>query len=520
MKNTLYYGGPIHTMEDGPMPAAVLTQDGRVRAVGAPEALSALAPGAERRDLNGAALLPAFIDPHSHFVTLAGALDLCPLDGAESPAGAARRLKEFQVRRGLPAGAWVKGRGYDNNFMPGHAHPTRADLDPLFPDTPVLLSHASGHMGVVNTAGIKALGITADTPDPEGGKIGREADGRTPSGYLEENAFIRLTSSIPQPDFADSVRSLEEAQKVYFSNGITLIQDGLTSLRHYKLLTAAHLTADVVGYADMKTAPKLAGKPMIGGYKIFLDGSPQGRTAWMLEPYEEGPQGPGYRGYPIYSDEKVTAFVAAALREGRQILAHCNGDAACAQFIRACRCAQEAAGRSVRDIRPVMIHAQFVHREMLSEMAELGIIPSFFAAHLWHWGDVHVENMGQRRAEGISPLRSARELGLPFTLHQDTPVIQPNMLETVWCAVNRVTRKGAVLGPGERISPMEALRAVTVNAAYQYFMEDQRGSIAPGKRADFVILSADPAAVDPMAIRKIQVLETIKDGESVWRAGA
>lgn len=514
MKQTLYYGGPILTMEEGPKPQAVLTEGTRIRAVGSLDELRALAPSAGERDLRGRALLPAFVDPHSHITALAATLDLCPLGAADSWADIAARLKEYQEKRHIGPGGWVVGFGYDHNVLRERAHPDRKALDVLFPDTPVLISHASGHMGVVNSAALKLLGVTADTPDPEGGRYGREADGRTPCGYLEENAFIRLSGAMAQPSLEQSVRNVERAQETYLSHGITLIQDGLTDRSRYAMLSAARLSAEVVGYADMKSAPELIGRPLIGGYKIFLDGSPQGRTAWMLEPYLGGDG--TYRGYPVYGDEEVTAFISKALAEGRQILAHCNGDAAAEQYIRCCRAAQEQVGRPVGDIRPVMIHAQLVRREQLEAMAKLGVIPSFFAAHVWYWGDVHVENFGASRAASISPLRWAQELGIPFTLHQDTPVIGPNMLETVWCAVNRVTRSGVALGPELRISPLEALKAVTKNAAHQYFKEDELGSIAPGKRADLVILDADPTAVEPMRIRDIRVLETIKAGECVW----
>lgn len=519
MEQTLYCNGTILTMEEGPAPQAVLTEDGRIRAVGTLAELEALAPGAARRDLEGRTLMPAFLDPHSHLTALASTLDLCPLGSAASFGDIARLLLEFQRERHMAPDQWLIGFGYDHNVLSERAQPDRHALDEAFPETPVLISNASGHMGAVNSAALRLLNITADTPDPEGGKIGREADGRTPSGYLEENAFIRLASAMPGPSPAQAARNVERAEEIYLSHGITLIQDGLTDTGRYALLSAARLKTEAVGYADLKNTPELIDRPHIGGYKIFLDGSPQGKTAWMLEPYaSNGPDQPGYCGYPIYSDEEVTGFVRTALTQGRQLLAHCNGDAAAEQYIRCCRAAQEETGRPVADIRPVMIHAQLVRRDQLAEMKALGIIPSFFAAHLWYWGDVHAENFGPDRAASISPLGWAEELGLPFTLHQDTPVIQPDMLETVWCAVNRLTREGKTLGQALKLSPMAALRAVTVHAAYQYFREDTLGSIAPGKQADLIVLSADPTAVAPMDIRSIKVLETIHSGRTVWQA--
>ena len=163
-----------------------------------------------------------------------------------------------------------------------------------------------------------------------------------------------------------------------------------------------------------------------------------------------------------------------------------------------------------------MIHAQLVGRDQLPRLKALGMIPSFFVAHVYHWGEVHVKNFGLERAEHISPAGTACALGIPFTFHQDSPVIRPNMMETVWCAVNRRTKTGRLLGEEERISTLEALKAVTVYAAYQYFEEDRKGSLAVGKAADFVILGQDPLTADPMALRDIPVLETIKDGRTIW----
>lgn len=525
MRQTIYYGGPILTMEAGPVPEALLVSGDTITALGSLASLQAQAPGAELRDLGGHTLLPAFLDSHSHLTALASTLELCPLGAADSFAALGAALEEFAQAH--PQG-WIMGFGYDPCVLAERAHPTRQVLDQLFPDRPVLLTHASGHMGVLNSTALTLCGVTPDSPDPSGGKIGREADGRTPSGYLEENAFRAACARAPA-SASDPVELLRRAQEVYLSQGITFLQDGLTGGREYQMLSTAAaagaLTVPVVGYVDLTHPGNLTDSPhwlqerdhlKLGGYKIFLDGSPQGRTAWMLEPYLGGDVQDC--GYPIHDDETVIGFVLQALEEGVQLLAHCNGDAAAAQFIRCCRATQERAGRPVRTIRPVMIHAQLVRREQLLEMSELGILPSFFAAHVWYWGDVHVENLGQSRANRISPLAWAAELGLPFTLHQDSPVIPPNMIESLWCATERITRSGTLLGPEQRISACAALKSVTVHAAYQYGQEACRGSLAYGKAADLVLLDRDPTAVPSRELRGLRVLETIRAGETVFRA--
>ena len=514
--DTIYSGGPILTMEEGPAPQAVLVREGRIAQAGPLDQLRASAPQALERDLQGCALLPAFLDPHSHITALADTLDLAQLGAALTPEEIALTLRDFARDRDLPQGEWVIGFGYDHNVLPGGKHPTRQDLDALFPHRPAMITHASGHMGVVNTAGLAALGIAGDTPDPPGGHIGREDGGNTPSGYLEEAAFLRCAAVLPPAPPQVQLDRLRRAQDIYFSHGIVLAQEGKADQARYDLIRQAGLTIDTVCYADLTAAPQLAGQPGVGGYKIFLDGSPQGRTAWMRQPYA----GDGdYRGYPSHSDEAVRGFVRQALTRGQQLLAHCNGDGAAEQLLRCCRQVQEETGLSLAPLRPVMIHAQLVGRDQLARMGDLGMIPSFFAAHVWYWGDIHIQNFGLERASGISPLASAHALGLPFTLHQDSPVLPPDMLQSVWCAVNRLTRSGRVLGPEERVDPLTALAAVTRNAARQYFMEEERGRFAPGTRADFVLLSAHPTAADPADIRDIRVLETIKDGLTVWARG-
>ena len=246
---------------------------------------------------------------------------------------------------------------------------------------------------------------------------------------------------------------------------------------------------------------------------MFLDGSPQGRTAWMREPYQGAPH--GERGYPILTDAQVEEKLTRALREGRQILAHCNGDAACLQYISAYQ--QARRKEKGPDIRPVIVHAQLLPRELLPLIGELGMIPSFFVAHIYHWGDVHCKNFGIERASGISPAASAGKRGIPYTFHQDAPVIQPDMLETLWCAVERRTKRGVLLGLQERVPVWDALKAVTIHAAYQYFEEEKKGSLAPGKLANLVVLSGNPLTVQPEELRKLQVLQTIREGEILYQ---
>ena len=251
----------------------------------------------------------------------------------------------------------------------------------------------------------------------------------------------------------------------------------------------------------------------MGGFKVFLDGSPQGRTAWMTAPYEGEDT---YCGYPIHSDEELRGYIALALDKKQQLLAHCNGDAAAEQYI--AQFEKELKARESRDSnRAVMVHAQLVRKDQLERMKEIGMIPSFFVAHTYYWGDIHMKNFGPERGSRISPVRDALENGMKFTFHQDTPVVPPDMMRTVSCAVNRVSRGGQVIGENQRIPVLEALKAITSYAAYQYHEEAEKGTIAVGKYADFVVLDENPLETDAKALADIKVLMTLKENEVIYR---
>ena len=249
----------------------------------------------------------------------------------------------------------------------------------------------------------------------------------------------------------------------------------------------------------------------IGGYKIFLDGSPQGKTAWMKTPYQTGSGNDA--GYGTMRNEEVLFAAKKAVENQMQLLAHCNGDAACEQYL----CAAEKTP-GIAKIRPVMIHAQLLQPEQMDAVKNCGMIPSFFIGHVFYWGETHIQNFGFARAEKISPAASALKKGILFTFHQDSPVTEPNMLETVWCAVNRITKTGKVLGTDEKIPVLEAIRAVTINAAYQYFEETEKGSLSPGKTADLVVLDQNPLKTAPEKINRISVVRTVKNGQTIFEA--
>lgn len=537
MRQIIYYNGTILTMEEELYAQAVLVEDGKILAVGSEEAVRAAAgKNAELVDLMGHTLLPGFIDPHSHFTACASQTLQVDLEGAVSFREIQQRIKTFIEREKIPEGEWVRASGYDNNLLQEKAHPDRRVLDEAAPRNPLVASHQSGHMGSFNTLALEFLEIDADTPVPQGGVMAIE-DGK-PTGYMEEAAFVGSQRKVPMPSIDKFLEAYKKAQDEYASYGITTVQEGMMPSQLgdlYQLLIHSEiLKLDLVAYVDINDSEALMerfrdhigvykDRIRIGGYKMFLDGSPQARTAWMREPYLPGDQAEQaegeYRGYPTLTDRQVYDCMKKAEEEQLQLLAHCNGDGACEQYLNIYRqVMKDMPERKPGDIRPVMVHAQFLGRDQLDQVKSLGILPSFFLAHVYHWGDVHLKNTGEERASHISPAGSALKKGIRFTLHQDAPVIRPDMIETIWCAVNRITREGRVLGASERISVLDALKAVTINGAYQYSEEDRKGSIRPGKLADFVILDRNPLETEAMELKDLQVLGTVKEGEWVFRA--
>ena len=532
---TLYYGGSIITMEDGVFPEAVLVENGIIAETGGFEELREKAENdASLYDLKGQTLMPAFIDAHSHFISAAFSFLQVPLGNAQSFDDIKNRIASFIKENNIPEGVWITGKGYDQNLLREKEHPSKAVLDTAAPLNPVVIEHVSGHMGVFGSLALKELSADENTPCPEGGKIARDEKGLT--GFMEESAFISFQKKVPMPSPDDFIKACRKGQELYASHGITYVQEGFFAKEMIPLyrgfLRSGEMYLNITAYSDIgagtevfslgKEAEEYGAPFKAGGYKIFLDGSPQGKTAWLTEPYNDG----DFCGYGTMKDEQVTSALLKGMEEKRQLLAHCNGDMAAQQLLdcgeRACEIYEKKHGSSGREalkrIRPVIIHAQLIRKDQLRRAADLGFIPSFFIYHISHWGEIHLENLGAERAEKLSPAGTALKYALPFTFHQDTPVTPPDMLKTVQCAVLRKTEKGRILGEDERISVYEALKAVTINTARQYFEEDIRGSAAKGKKADFVILSENPLEIGPESLDKIKIVKTIKNGKEIYTA--
>ena len=512
---TVYYGGDILTLEGDTAQyvEALVVRDGTIEFTGASgKAMEVAGPGHRMVNLDGKTLLPGFIDGHAHFANFGlqaiGALLLPSPDGTcDNIPNLIKTLKEWNTAENLELTGWIFGTGFDDSVLEEKRFPTRHDLDQVSTEIPIMIVHISGHFTSVNSKGLEVLGITPDTPDPEGGIIRREADGKTPNGVLEELAAIpNMVKALMPRDLEGADRFFEAGQDMALSYGYTTAQEGRCMQNHESLAAnaeAGKLKLDVVSYIDYTLADQ------------YMDSKWNSRdytNHYLIPP--DG-QGPDYAGYPaIPSDSMVQAIFEKGFKNNWQILVHGNGDAAMDQMIRTLRPNIEKYGKG--DRRNVLIHGQYVRADQLDAFRELDVIASLFPLHTFYWGDWHKEIIGDSLGNRISPTRTALEKGLKLTIHTDAPVALPNLMRAVWTAVQRTSRSGAIIGESERLTPYEALQAITIWSAYQHFEEGHKGSLAPGKLADVVILDQNPLKVDPDAIKDIQVLETIKEGKTVY----
>lgn len=545
----IWHGGPIITVNDRmPTAEAVAVRKGRIVAVGTrKDVLRHQGPRTRMMDLLGRTLLPGFIDAHGHvsavgFQAVSANL-LPPPDGPNATiANLQGSLRDFLRESPRPRQfGTLFGFGYDDSQLKERRHPTRQDLDAVSMEMPILLIHQSGHLGVANSKALQLAGIDAATKNPQGGVIRRQDGSDEPNGVLEELAFFGVMMKLfPKNDERQAIEMIEEGQKLYLSYGYTTIQDGRTSPAQVRTAIAAaqngRFKADIVSYPDIlekgseallkapwyhdtRKVPAYRSHFRIGGIKLTLDGSPQGKTAWLTKPYFKPPEGQNadYAGYGVVEDAVVVDVFTKALRNRWQVLTHANGDRAIDQFLDNMEKARAAVPGV--DARPVLIHGQTLREDQVEKLGKLGIFPSLFPMHTFYWGDWHRQSvLGPERAENISPTGWVLQRGMMFTSHHDAPVAFPDSMRVLSATVNRTTRSGYVLGPQQRVEPIVALKALTLWAAYQHFEEKTKGSIEIGKLADFVVLSDNPLTVDRSKLADLKVRETIKEGRSIYRA--
>jgi len=534
---TLYKNGNIITMVgDAPQYIEALGVEGRqIIYTGELDKAISQFPHATVVDLAGQTMLPGFIDPHSHIGMVASALGQAnvsspPVGKVTDYQGIITQLQDYKVEFNIQPGEWIFAWGYDENELDEKRHITKRELDEAFTENPVYLQHTSGHMGVANSHALALLNIDNTTPDPEGGKIVRFADSDEPTGLVQEVAMYEFARKAIETFASKKEALFPRAQAYYLSHGLTTAQDGNTDPQSMalfvKMATETGLDIDLVSLpgthsieqSDFPFQEDLNGV-RFQGIKIVADGSPQGKTAFFTQPYLTDVEGceSDCKGLPSISQAALNDLFVKGYANDRQLFIHSNGDASMDMIIAAHEHATKQLNLSLdADRRTVVIHSQFVREDQLDTFAQYNILPSFFTNHTYFWGDVHLENLGKPRANYMSPMKDAIAKGLIVTNHSDDTVTPVDPMFGVYTAVNRLSRSGALVGGEQRVSAYQALQAITVNAAYQLFEEDRKGSLVPGKLADLVFLNENPVTTPAASLKDIKVMQTIKAGKTVF----
>jgi hypothetical protein len=539
----IWSGGAVLTMNDAAMRAeAVAEKGGTIIAVGkAADVMKHKGPTTEMVDLKGRTLVPGFVDAHGHIVV--GGLQalsanlLAPPDGKVQDIASLQQTLRDWVQKNAAAVEKVKiivGFGYDNSQLKELRHPTKEELDAVSTDIPVLIVHQSGHLATVNSAMLKEIGYDAGTKDPAGGVIQRKPGSTEPNGTLEETALFAAVPVVLGRVGPEGMKAFaREGAKLWARFGYTTAEEGRATPQIADLLkqVAAEggFANDVNAYPDVlvdrayikaNQSNTYVNRFRVAGAKLTIDGSPQGFTAWRDRPYFKpvGNYPAGYSGYAAASAEQVMDAVQWAAENGIQVITHSNGERASDLLIAAHRAAQ-ARFPKAKDLRPVLIHGQFLREDQLDSYKALGVIPSLFPMHTFYWGDWHLDHtVGPQAGMNISPTGWALKRGMLFSSHHDAPVAFPDSMRVLDATVTRRARgSGRIVGPEHRVDVITALKAMTIWPAYHHFEEATKGSLEPGKLADFAILSKDPTAVEPATIADIKVTETVKEGKTIFR---
>ncbi len=528
----IFKGGPILTMNGSNARAeAVAVRGNRILAVGSSaDVQAAVQSGARVIDLEGRTLMPGLIDPHMHFVFTAFEdwIDVSPITTPDF-ASVWAKLKDG-VAKAKP-GEWVRAQQFDASITAGAKIPTLAELDALAPDNPFFMQESNGHIAYANSAAFKAAGINRDVTNPAGARFVRSSDGAL-TGRLEEMAAQQeFLGAMPSPSGEDMVDRVQRFLKQASSVGCTMLHDCgigiMAGAQDLQILDAVFADGQSpVRYRGMLVSTIMdewekegimpgRGDDIfrVDGIKAWADGSNQAETGFQRENYLNT----NTRGALNFSLEQVTEVIRRANAGGWQVGVHANGDAAIDMVLDA----YEAVLGKTADspLRHRIEHCSVLHPDQMQRMKEMGISPSFLIGHVRWWGKAFRDRiLGPDRARHYDPCASALAAGLRISLHSDWNVTPIEPLRYVEDAVTRVMNEGGdVFFPEECIPVDAALRAVTIDAAWQCHMEDQIGSLEAGKFADFAILEQDPTTPD-VKIGKIKVSETWMGGVERFKA--
>lgn len=541
LADAIYFGGDIITMEGttATYAEAIAVKDGEIVFVGSKaDAFKLRSDSTVMNDLQGRTMLPGFLDAHSHYSNSLLVANQCKLYAP--PSGTAKdvesiitALKVYAAERSIPKGEMIMGYGYDDNVMPNGRLLNRDDLDRAFPENPVRIDHVSMHGAVLNSLALKYYGINAGTKTPPGGVIVRKPGTNEPYGLIMETAFLPVFEKSTPMTPEQAIEFTRAGQLLYAEAGITTAQEGATHLAQLHIIKRASDAGsniiDVVAYPFitdvdniLKEFPqdewlKYKNNFKIGGIKITIDGSPQGRTAFFSTPYlTGGPEGEkNWLGELTFPQETVNQMVKKVYEMNVPLILHCNGDGAIDAFLKAYESAR--AGDYRKPWNVTTIHSQFMRKDQMVKFAKYNVRPSFYTLHTYYFYEAHLKNRGFEQAQYISPMRDAIDAGMKPTNHTDFVVAPLDQMMMLWSAVNRISREGAKVGLSQCVSPYEGLQAMTINVAAQYDEADSKGSLKMGKRADMVILDKNPLKIEPIFIKDIKVLETIKDGKTIYK---
>lgn len=538
--DAIYHNGSILTMvgSDPSYAQALAVRQGKIAFVGKlEEAMNLKGTETKLIDLAGKALLPGFIDAHSHYINSLLVANQCKLYAPPSGPGKdvpsiLQTLKQYAVQREIPEGELIIGYGYDDSVMPDGKLLNRDDLDAAFPDNPVRIDHVSMHGCVLNSLALKKYGISSETKTPPGGVIVRKPGTDEPWGLIMETAFLPVVEQSESMTAQQEIQWSRDGQRLYAQAGVTTAHEGATHLPQFQTIRRASQAGgniiDIVAFPFITEVDRiLAEFPLdqwgkyqnrfkVGGVKITLDGSPQGRTAFFTTPYlTGGPSGQkDWYGEPTFPQELADKMVKKVYDMRVPMNVHCNGDASIDAFLEAYQKARQ--GDYSQPWNVTTIHTQFMRKEHIAKFVQYKIRPSFYTLHTFYFADAHIANRGKQQAMYISPMRDAIDAGLQPTNHTDFVVAPLDQLTMLWSAVNRVSRSGNPIGSDQRVSAYEGLKCMTLWAAQQYDEQDTKGTLEVGKLADMVVLSHDPLKIDSMAIKDINVIETIKEGLTVY----
>jgi len=518
----VYMNGTIWTGKTDDANASVLAiKDGKVIYTG-----SKTIKGKARIDLGGAFVMPGFIDNHVHFMEGGAALSSVDLRDAKTPEEFSKRIIDYAESR--PEGRWVLNGNWDHELW-GGTLPNKDWIDRATPNTPVYVIRLDGHMGLANSAALKLAGIDKNTPAPKGGEIQRSADGEL-TGLLKDNALNMVLKVIPTPSDDELMEQFETAQAHALSLGLTKVHAVTgypteTTMRDIFELARdrgimkirAFVSTPIEDWEHGRNAMKTRGRGDevlgLGGIKGLLDGSLGSGTAWFYEPYNDEPDNTGF---PIVDPETFAGWMHDIDKAGMPLTIHAIGDKAIDKTIAAMR---DIAGDDIAARRYRIEHFQHPSSEAITALAESGIIASMQPYHTIDDGRWAEDRIGPERAKTTYAFRSILDAGGLLTFGSDWPVAPLSPIEGLYAAVTRRTTDGAHPHgwiPAQKITAEEAMTAYTSTNAYAMGEEDIAGTLEAGKRADFVVLSKDPRAIDPLAIQSIQVLRTVINGETVF----